>query len=260
MTLAQTDFVSVTEMAGSEVSSEQVDRLCHRYYWAAPHCRNKDVVEVACGTGPGLGYLSGFSRTLEAGDCSEPLLVRARAHYGTRVPLRRFDAQRMPFGDASRDVVIIFEALYYLPAPQAFVAECRRILRPGGQVLVATANKDLPDFNPSPYSHHYHGVLELQQLFGGFGFNTRCWGYLPFERLSVKQRVLRPVKQAMVLSGLFPKTAEGKKWMKRLVFGKLVPMPAEIIPAMVPYTDPTPVMPNRADKSHKVLYCLATLA
>ena len=27
-------YVSVTEIAGDEVTQEQVDRLCNRYYWA----------------------------------------------------------------------------------------------------------------------------------------------------------------------------------------------------------------------------------
>jgi hypothetical protein len=43
------DYVSVTEIAGDEVTQEQINRLCNRYYWACLHCSGKDVVEVACG-------------------------------------------------------------------------------------------------------------------------------------------------------------------------------------------------------------------
>ncbi len=28
------DYVSVTEIAGDEVTQEQINRLCNRYYWA----------------------------------------------------------------------------------------------------------------------------------------------------------------------------------------------------------------------------------
>ena len=52
------DYISVTEIAGDDVTQEQVDRLCNRYYWAASYCQDKDVVEAACGSGQGLGYLS----------------------------------------------------------------------------------------------------------------------------------------------------------------------------------------------------------
>jgi SAM-dependent methyltransferase len=149
----ETNYVSVTEIAGDEVTREQIDRLCNRYYWAGQYCVNKDVVEVACGSGQGLGYLFNIANTLEAGDYSEDILAIARRHYGDRILLRRFDARAMPFDDSSKDVIILFEAIYYLPDVEEFVRESKRILRPDGKVLIATANKDLYDFNPSPYSH-----------------------------------------------------------------------------------------------------------
>ena len=39
------DFISVTEIAGDDVSQEQVDRLCNRYYWASGYCKGKDVLD-----------------------------------------------------------------------------------------------------------------------------------------------------------------------------------------------------------------------
>ena len=84
----------------------------------------------------------------------------------------------MPFEDHSADAVILFEAIYYLPAVEQFVDECRRVLRPRGLVLIATANKDLYDFNPSPHSHAYYGVVELYRLFAERGFAPECSGHL----------------------------------------------------------------------------------
>jgi len=86
-----------------------------RYYWAGQYCSGKDVVETACGSGQGLGYLSGIAKSLEAGDYSDEILSIARRHYGERIILRQFDAQEMPFEDKSKDVIIMFEAIYYLP-------------------------------------------------------------------------------------------------------------------------------------------------
>ena len=54
------DYISVTEIAGDEVTGEQIVRLGNRYYWAGCYCAGKDVVEAACGTGQGLGYLAGI--------------------------------------------------------------------------------------------------------------------------------------------------------------------------------------------------------
>ena len=152
-------YSTVTELAGDEITAEQLERLCHRYYWAGTFCAGKDVIEAACGTGPGLGYLSKVAKSIRAGDYMTNILQRAKNHYGNRIDLRQFDAQDMPFEDHSADVVILFEAIYYLPRADKFVSECRRVLRKAGQVLIATANKDLYDFNPSPFSHTYYGVI-----------------------------------------------------------------------------------------------------
>ncbi len=224
------DYVSVTEIAGDEVTQEQGDRLCNRYYWAAQYCRDKDVVEVACGTGQGLGYLTGVALSLEAGDYSEAILSIAQQHYGKRISLRQFDAQDMPFEDKSKDVIILFEAIYYLPDAERFVKECARVLRPGGKVLVATANKDLYDFNPSPHSYEYYGVEELNDLFAKHGFKAEFFGDISVGDISMRQKMLRPIKKLFVMLGIMPKSMAGKKFLKKIVFGNLVRMPTEIGP------------------------------
>lgn len=253
------DYSSVTELAGDEVSREQVERISARYYWAGSYCRDRDILEVACGTGQGLGYLAGLARSLVAGDITPALVERARRHYGQRMDIRVMDAANLPFSDRSLDVVILFEAIYYLPDAPRFVSECRRVLRPGGQVLVATANKDLYDFNPSPYSHRYYGVLELAELFGEQGFGCEFFGAYPYERVTFRQRLLRPAKRLVVAFNLMPKTMAGKKLLKRLVFGQLVTMPAEIGAPGPAYIPPVRLPAGRPDREHKVLYLAASL-
>ena len=251
-TTTSTDFLSVTELSGSSVAQEQVDRLYHRYYWAGQYCQGKEVLEVACGTGQGLGYLSSLALNLHAGDYSEKIMQRVKTYYGERVVAQVFDAQNMPFADARFDVVIIFEALYYLPDVTRFFSECQRVLRPGGRLLIATANKDLYDFNPSPFSHRYLGVAEFHQELAA-AFKVQCFGYLPITAVSARQKFLRPIKKLAVSLGLFPKTAAGKLWLKRLVFGGLVNMPYEIKADQMPYTPPA-ALANTPDREHKVLY------
>jgi ubiquinone/menaquinone biosynthesis C-methylase UbiE len=254
-----TDFVSVTEMAGDDITREQVQRICNRYYWAGQFCKGMDAVEVACGSGPGLGYLNNISKSFEAGDYSKKILETVRRHYQERILIRQFDAQNMPYENQSKDIIIIFEALYYLPDPEKFVSECKRVLRKGGRILVANANKDLFDFNPSPYSHKYHGVVELNFLFNQFGFKSEFWGDTPVDSVSIKQKILRPVKKMIVISGLMPKTTAGKKLFKKIVFGKLVPMPQEITAETCPIIKPSPLKPTQADTIHKVIFCAAVL-
>lgn len=253
------DYISVTEIAGDEVTQEQIDRLCNRYYWAGQYCYGKDVVEAACGTGQGLGYLSGIARSLKAGDYSEKVLSIARRHYGERITLRQFDAQEMPFEDKSKDVIIMFEAIYYIPDAERFVCECKRVLRPGGKVLIASANKDLYDFNPSPHSHRYYGVMELDDLFVRYGFRTDFFGDAPVSNASMWQRTLRPIKKLVVKLGIMPKSMAGKKFLKKIVFGGLVKMPAEITAETFQYIEPTSIPSSMPNRKHKVIFCIASL-
>ena len=254
-----TDYISVTEIAGDHVTREQVDRLCNRYYWASQYCKDKDVLEVACGTGIGLGYLKSVARSLTAGDYSNEILSIALRHYRDRVVFLQFDGQDMPFIDQSKDVIILFEAIYYLPSAEKFVRECVRVLRPGGKVLITTANKDLYDFNPSPYSYNYYGVVELRNLFARFHFKTEFFGDSPVNRTSPLQKMLMYIKKIAVFLNLIPKTMEGKKFLKRIIFGKLVKLPAEITENTMTYLKPNNIFNIEPNTTHKIIFCAATI-
>jgi hypothetical protein len=132
-------------------------------------------------------------------------------------------------------------------------------LRYGGKVLIATANKDLYDFNPSPHSYKYYGMVELNDLFARYGFETEFFGDMLVGVVSIRQRVLGPVKKLAVTLGIMPKTTAGKKWLKRIVFGGLVEMPAEITTETSQYVEPARISSSRPDTGHKVIYCAASL-
>lgn len=255
--MAGTDYIAVTELPGDDVTTEQVERMCRRYYWAGDYCRDKDVLEVACGAGQGVGYLASLAKSVKAGDYSAAILGIARRHYGERFEFQQFDAQQMPFPDQSIDVVLIFEAIYYIPDADKFFRECKRVLRPGGTLLIATANKDLYDFNPSTQSYRYFGVRELTDILGAYGFRVEFFGDTPVAAVSLRQRMSRPVKAFTSRFGLIPKTKAGKKLLKRFVFGGLVSMPSEITASTSPYVLPAPLPKGQADGSHKVILCAA---
>ena len=47
----------------------------------------------------------------------------------------------LPLPDESVDVVVNFQVIEHLWDQAAFIAECRRVLRPGGRLLVSTPNR-----------------------------------------------------------------------------------------------------------------------
>jgi SAM-dependent methyltransferase len=252
--VSDSDFTGVTEMAGDPASKEQLQRLYTRYYWAEQRTRGGDVLEVGCGAGQGLGYLARSARSIVGADVSEPLLAAARSHYGSRVDLRCFHAEAIPFPDASFDSVLMFEAIYYLGDVTRFLREARRVLRPGGVLLLVTANKDLFDFTPSPHSVAYYGVRELSAMLTAAGFEAKFFGDTPIEAVSSWQRVLRPVKRFATVTGIMPKSKRMKALVKRIVFGPIQPFPAEVLPEMPPGQALASLPFGVPDVRHKVIF------
>jgi SAM-dependent methyltransferase len=249
-------FLDVTEIQGQMVSPEQVARSCHRYHWAAQACQGKDVLEVGCGAGQGLTILARVAKSLVAGDYSPEVLAVARANFPT-VPLSVFEAEHLPFNDASFDVVLLFEALYYVDAA-VFFAEAKRVLRPGGALLLVTANKDLYDFTPSPFARRYLGAGEIDAELREAGFEPHLFAHLDTSEISIRQRILRPLKAIASRFGVMPKTMRGKEALKKLFFGSLVEMPGDLAEVHCDYAPPHPIEPA-PDRRHKVIYCRADM-
>lgn len=95
----------------------------------------RDVLDLGCGSG---FWLPGYARTAASVVGVEPdptLLERARARH----PLVRVEpgsAEHIPLPDASVDVVHARFAYFYPPGVDAGLAEVRRVLRPGGTLVV----------------------------------------------------------------------------------------------------------------------------
>jgi SAM-dependent methyltransferase len=170
--------------------------------------------------------------------------------------LLRLDAQAIPFRDQSFHAILLYEAIYYLPDMETFARECYRVLRPKGVLLLCTANKDLPDFNPSPYSFFYPNPPDFVQWLRPVGFQVECFADSPVDYRNRKQKILSGIKRAVVRFDLMPKTMAGKKIFKRLVFGKLVPLPPELTEDMGPPPNPYPISCERKDTTHKVIFAL----
>ncbi|MEU7866552.1 class I SAM-dependent methyltransferase [Dactylosporangium sp. NPDC049140] len=96
------------------------------------------VLEVAVGTGLNLPhYPAGVAVT--GVELSPAMLAIAReraAGLGGAVHLLRGDAEALPFADDSFDTVVCALSLCTIPRPGAAVGEMRRVLRPGGRLLL----------------------------------------------------------------------------------------------------------------------------
>lgn len=248
------DFKTVTETPDARVSQEQLQRLYTRYKFALKHCIGKDVLEVACGAGIGLGYLAKAARKVVGGDIDPDNLAFASRTYQGRlnIEVKQFDAHQMPFEDGSFDVVIIFEAIYYFSNPALFVDECRRVLRKDGTLLICTVNKEWPGFNPSPFSVRYFSAEDLYLLLEKHGFEPALFAGSKAD----ESGILSAMKRFAVRHGLMPKTMKGKEILRRLFQGKLHPMPAEAYDGMAEYDEPMPISADAPETGYKIIYAV----
>jgi ubiquinone/menaquinone biosynthesis C-methylase UbiE len=100
----------------------------------------RSVLEVGCGTGHWLATLASAGHPVVAGvEPSAAMIARARTA-APRARLARAAAERLPFADAAFDRVYCVNALHHFADRAAFLADARRILRPGGGLL--TIGKD----------------------------------------------------------------------------------------------------------------------
>lgn len=98
-----------------------------------PPAGNHAILDVGCGTGKNLELLSAFGWTVgvePAGAALELCRTRGLSR------LVQADAQKLPFADGSFDLATAFEVLEHILDDRGAIAECHRILKPGGMLVL----------------------------------------------------------------------------------------------------------------------------
>jgi ubiquinone/menaquinone biosynthesis C-methylase UbiE len=143
-----------------------------RYTFASRFVANKDVLDVACGSGYGAPLLiEAGARTYLGVDLSPEAISLAEERYrvSDKVRFLRDDACRLSsMSDNSIDVAVSFETVEHLCDPPAFLSNLARVLRPEGLLLISTPNRSLfspgKDFSSKP-ANPFHLREWTQQEF-----------------------------------------------------------------------------------------------
>lgn len=185
--------------------------------------RGRDVLEVGCGTGLILQRLAALARTARGVDLSAGMLAQARAR---GLDVVQADATRLPFPEASFDVVVSFKVMAHVEDICAAMAEIARVVRPGGYVAVEFYNRHSIRSlikavkRPDPIG----GGVHDDAVFTRYDSRAEAVSYLP-DDLTVQRivgiRTVVPFAAIMKVPVVGPVLAWKDRWVGRTPLGRL---------------------------------------
>src|SRR6476646_9047311 len=146
------------------------------YQRLAGRCTGRDVLEAGCGEGYGADLIADEARRVIGLDYDESAVAHVRARY-PRVEMRHGNLAELPLPDGDVDVVVNFQVIEHLWDQGQFVAECHRVMRPSGVLLMSTPNRIT--FSPgldtpvNPFHTRELNAGELAELLTEGGFELR---------------------------------------------------------------------------------------
>jgi len=92
------------------------------------------LLDLACGTQPVARSAASMARRITCADPSIGMLVAGRPK--SRIPLVQTVGERLPFRDRSFDLISVGFAMRHFADLHVVFDECRRVLAPGGRLLI----------------------------------------------------------------------------------------------------------------------------
>lgn len=177
--------------AGSDIYKEHFAR----YVFASKFTPGKTVLDVACGSGYGASWLkrAGAKKVVGA-DIDPAAIKRARDEFGApEIDFLEMDAVNLKFPDNSFEVVVSFETLEHLNNQAQFIRELRRVLKPGGVLIISTPNKAVSQALKINNRFHRRELKprEFEALVTQYFTGIRLFGQRPFYGRSRRSRLLR---------------------------------------------------------------------
>lgn len=121
------------------------------------------AADLGCGTGNVLQAMLGKAETVIGVDGSPRMLELARRRFaseGERVSLRIGDLSHLPLRDGEADFASLNMVLHHIPQPGEVLREIRRVLSPGGLLVLTDFNSHTDERMRLEYGDHWLGFDE----------------------------------------------------------------------------------------------------
>jgi SAM-dependent methyltransferase len=118
-----------------------------------------DVLDVGSGDGAAASTLAPYCRSLTCVDTSARMIDAAKARLArhAHVETQVADVHDLPFRASSFDSIVVFHTLAYAEHPAQALAECARVLRPGGRLVLLSLDRHEQQEITAPYGELHPG-------------------------------------------------------------------------------------------------------
>ncbi len=135
-----------------------------------------DVLDVGSGDGAAAVSLAPYCRSLTCIDVNARMIEQATERLAkfSHVRAQVADVHELPFPDAAFDSVLVFHTLTYAESPKRALAECARVLRPGGRLVLLCLDEHRQREITAPYGERHAGFSPraVRTLLSGAGLDV----------------------------------------------------------------------------------------
>ncbi|HEX7903830.1 MAG TPA: class I SAM-dependent methyltransferase [Chitinophagaceae bacterium] len=144
------------------ISNETMLEHLHRYAIVLELVNGKKVLDIACGEGYGVNLLAQCASHVTGVDIDHNTIQKAKRKYQKEnTVFLAGSALQIPAENHSFDIVTCFETIEHLTEHESLLRELKRVLAPGGILLISTPEK----LNYSDNSH-YKNPFHQKELYG----------------------------------------------------------------------------------------------
>lgn len=117
------------------------------------------VADLGCGTGKLTEAIAPFAQKVIGIDSSEAMIdaARTRLRLLDNVELQRAELESIPLADACADVALMVLVLHYVASPPEVLRQVRRILEPGGRLVIVDMQPHTHDDYRQTMGHAWLG-------------------------------------------------------------------------------------------------------
>jgi ArsR family transcriptional regulator len=117
------------------------------------------VLDVGSGDGAAAACFAPYCEQLRCIDINPRMVAAANERFGAKVHINAqvADAHELPFPPSYFDAILVFHTLTYVESPKRVLAECARVLRPGGRLVVLSLDQHKHQDITAPHGERHPG-------------------------------------------------------------------------------------------------------